>query len=357
MCAISCYYKYQSLVSPELLIIFTGKGELLYTQSILMTETGSRMSSHTMNASKTIEAQVQNKTDRDEYLASILNYVSIPVVILGLLCNGAVFHILCCNIKKTHYTVYVLNLAIADFTVLFCNIVFSVLSLMIWGTFAFHEFLYDIFGILWFFGYNSSFFILTAISVERYLGVFYPIWYHSKRPEHLSTILCTLLWVTSCVVTLVEFLTCWSEFYFDEEQCYTIYSAASIFLVTISLIFTPVMVLCSLMVFVKVQRNPHPSSSARLYLTLVITIVIFLIFALPGRFVRLVGYWQPETKLIWDVIQVSFFLNVVNSALNPFIYFFVGRQKNLRSQEPLSVVFQRSWTYMAQDPTNYTGEA
>ncbi|XP_077199303.1 proto-oncogene Mas-like [Paroedura picta] len=307
-----------------------------------MTEASSRMSCHTVNTSRTIEAQVQNKTDRDEYIATILNFVSFPIAILGVLGNGAVFHILCCNVKRTNYTVYVLNLAIADFTALLCNIAFSISSLMIWGTFAFNVFLYDVFDFLTFFGFNSSFFILTAISVERYLGVFYPFWYHSNRPKYLSAVLCTLLWIASFLVTVVEYFTCWSIF-LEKEKCYTNYSAASIFLVTISVIFPPVMVLCSLTVFVKVHRTSQLSSSTHLYLTIVITIVIFLIFALPSRFAYLVGYWHPETKFIWDVIEFSFFLNLVNSMLNPFVYFFVGRKKKLRSQEPLSVVFQRSW--------------
>lgn len=330
---------------------------MLYTQGVLLTETSSRISSLTMNVSRTTEAQVQNKTDRDEDFATILNYISIPVLVLGLLGNGTVFYILCCSVKRTNYTVYILNLAIADFTILFCYIASSVLSLMIWRTFAFDEFLYNVFDILWFFGYNSSSFFLTAISVERYLGAFYPFWYHSNRPEHLSAILCTLLWVISCLVTVVEYFTCWSKFCFYKEQCYTTYRAASIFLVTISLFFTPVMVLCSLSVFVKVQRNSQSSTSAHMYLTIVVTIVIFIIFASPGRFACLVGYWYPETKLIWDVIEVSSFLNIVNSMLNPFVYFFVGRQKKLRSQEPLTVVFQRSWNSVTQDHTNDTGEA
>ncbi|XP_054843110.1 proto-oncogene Mas-like isoform X2 [Eublepharis macularius] len=305
------------------------------------------MSCYTLNASRTIENQGQNGTDRDEYIATILNYVSFPFVILGLLGNGAIFQILCCRIKKTKYTVYVLNLAIADFTVLFCYITFSVLSLIIWRRFAFEEFLYVVLDLLWFFGYNSSFFLLTAISVERCLGIFCPLWYRFNRPEHLSAILCTLLWVVSCLVTVVEYFTCWSVFYFSNECCYRKYSAASIFLVTISLIFTPIMILCSLIVFIKVQRSSQPSSSARFYITIVVTVLIFLIFALPGRFACLIGYWHPELKLIWNVIQVSFFFNMINSTLNPFVYFFVGRQKRLRFQEPLSLVFQRSWKDMA----------
>ncbi|XP_048343739.1 proto-oncogene Mas-like [Sphaerodactylus townsendi] len=310
------------------------------------------MSSNTGNTSRTIVAQIQNGTDRDEYIPTILTYVSIPVVILGLIGNGAVFQILCCRVKRTNYTVYVLNLAIADFIVLFCNISFSAFSLIIWKTFDFERFLFVVLDILWFFGYNYSFFLLTAISVERCLGVFYPFWYHSNRPEHLSAILCTVLWVISCLVTVVEYFTCWSEFERYQNQCYTKYIAASIFLVTIFLIFTPVMVLCSLIMFVKVQRRSQPSS-ARLYLTIAVTIVIFLIFALPGRFAYLVGYWHPEVKLIWNVVQVSFFLNIVNSTLNPFVYFFVGRQKKPRFHEPLSVVFQRSWN----DHMNTTEEA
>ncbi|XP_009693313.1 PREDICTED: mas-related G-protein coupled receptor member D-like [Cariama cristata] len=79
----------------------------------------------------------------------------------GLLGNVVVMRFLGFHMKKSPFTVYVLNLAITDF-----------------------------FLILFFF----SIYLLTAISVERCLSILFPIWYRCHCPNHLSGIVCGVLW-------------------------------------------------------------------------------------------------------------------------------------------------------------------
>ncbi|XP_061482352.1 proto-oncogene Mas-like [Rhineura floridana] len=291
------------------------------------------------------ETQIWNGTAREDYVITIVTYAFTPVIIVGLIGNGAIFPFLCCRLKRTKYTVYVLNLAISDFTILFSYLINIVFSLIIWRKLDFEGYLYIVSDFLSFFGYNTSFFLLTTISVERCLGAFCPFWYHNNRPKHLSGILCALLWILSCVVTGVEFFTCWSEYVSSEEPCYRKYIAENLFLIIIFLIFTPIMVLCSLSLFIKIWGIPWPKSPARLCLTIVITVALFLILALPFRISSLIGYWHPEMKLNWTLMDVSCLLAVINSSVNPFVYFFVGRQtqKRLRSREALSAVLHRSW--------------
>ncbi|XP_033001319.1 proto-oncogene Mas-like [Lacerta agilis] len=300
--------------------------------STLITETRS-FSNHTDN-------ETQSGTARDEVIITIVTFISTPVLILGLISNGAIFRFLCCcGIKRNTYTVYILNLAIADFTVLISYTIYIVFSMIIWGELTFENYLYPVIDILALFGYNTSFFLLTVISIERCLGAFYPFWYHSNRPEHLSAILCALLWLFSCVVTGVEYFTCWQAYFSSEEPCYRKHAIANLFLLTIFVIFIPIIVLCSLSLLVKVWRR----SSARLSLTIVITVVLFLIFALPLRISAFVVYWHPEKELNGAFFNISCILNVINGSINPFVYFLVGRRKQQRSQETFSAVFHRSW--------------
>nr|XP_060609654.1 proto-oncogene Mas-like [Anolis sagrei ordinatus] len=313
-----------------------------------MTETNS-LPTRILNVTKMNETQKWNETNRDFNFVTISSYAIAPITILGLIGNGTIFWFLCCRIKRTKYTVYVLNLAIADFTVLFSYNIFWVFSFILWDKFSFNDFFWSVLDILSIFGCSTSFFILTAISVERCLGAFNPICYHFNRPKHLSTILCALLWVLSCVVTGMEYFTCWSYVDKTDNPAYKNFPATTIFLTMVFLLFSPVMVLCSVSMFIKIRRNSRPSSQARLYLIIVITVVLFLFFALPHKFMCLFVYWYPATEVEWIVFHCSSCLHLINSSADPFVYFLVGRRRR-RPRETLYKVLYRSCKDQEEGP-------
>uniref|UniRef100_A0A8C5SA81 MAS1 proto-oncogene, G protein-coupled receptor n=1 Tax=Laticauda laticaudata TaxID=8630 RepID=A0A8C5SA81_LATLA len=263
----------------------------------------------------------------------ILLYITLPFFVFGLFNNGAVFWFLCCRIKNTKYTVYVLNLAIADFSVLFCHITIFFISLIVCEDALFDLNFYLAFDILTFFGFNTSFFLLTAISVERYVGTFFPLCYRFKRPKHLSTILCTALWGLSCIMVGMDYI-CWQKYISLGD----IYPENTV-IVTVLMLFLPVMVFCSFSLFIKISKKKSP---ARFYRTILITVILFLIFAMPHKILSLIEYMKPTLPINQTIIRSFSLLNVINSSLNPFVYFFVGRQKRWHSKEPLQVVIYRS---------------
>ncbi|XP_034284420.1 mas-related G-protein coupled receptor member H-like [Pantherophis guttatus] len=294
----------------------------------LITETTS-----TAHAAKGNETQY---LFQEEKTLLILLYITLPFFFLGLFSNGAVIWFLCCRIKKTKYTVYVLNLAVADFSLLFCHIVYVLISLVAWDDSVWMSHFLLAFDILNYLGYNTSFFLLTAISVERYMGAFFPFCYRFKRPKHLSTILCAVLWALSCIMMGIDYL-CWQEYMYYIG----IYPANTI-VTTVLMLFLPVMVFCSCSLFIKISRYPKSKSPARFYRTVFITVILFLIFAVPHKILCLMEYTQPMVDIKWTIIRSFSLLNLINSSLNPFVYFFVGRQKQQHSKEPLHVVIYRS---------------
>ncbi|XP_025027229.1 proto-oncogene Mas-like, partial [Python bivittatus] len=300
----------------------------------------------TAHAAKINETQMLHDSSREEENLKILSCIALPVLVLGLFSNGAIFWFLCCKIKKTKYTVYVLNLAIADFTVLFCYISYFVIHLVIWDSPGLDPYFYWVFQCLTFFGFNTSFFLLTAISVERYVGTFFPLCYRFNRPKHLSTILCTLLWVLSCIMVGIDYI-CWQEY----TSSGTIHPT-NIFITIIFMLFLPTMVFCSFSLFVKISRHSQSKTPARFYRTIVITVILFLIFAVPHKILCLMEYMQPAMELNWTIIHSFFLLNLINSSLNPFVYFFVGRQKEQRSKDSLHAVIYRSCNDETLDHTS-----
>ncbi|KAJ7342166.1 hypothetical protein JRQ81_009322 [Phrynocephalus forsythii] len=319
---------------------FRNRRTVIHPGGALVTEPSS-MPSQTVDAATTNMTQVEYPITRNAFVLLLGSCIIEPITILGLLGNGSIFWFLCCRIKRTKYTVYVLNLSVADFIVLICHNYFFITQFVVLERETVNDYLYDVLDILGIFGYNSSFFLLTAISVERCLGACYPLWYHFNRPKHLSTILCAIFWVVSCAATAVEYLTTWTTQFLEEVPC-RMHTAACMFLITIWLIFIPVMVFCSVSLFIKLRRNSRPMSSARLYISIVITVVLFLILTVPVRVLYLIVYWHPVTQLEWTLLHFSFFLHTLNSCLNPFVYFLVGRQKHKRSHRSLYAVIYRS---------------
>ncbi|XP_042333787.1 uncharacterized protein LOC121936044 [Sceloporus undulatus] len=151
------------------------------------------------------------KTDMETgyKLQKTIMIVSIPICTLGLLGNGIVLWLLCFRIKKTNFTVYFLNMAVADLMVLFYYIVVFILFLNAVPVSLFYLHIVELTHA---FGFNASTYILTAISAERYFMVFYPEWYKLHRPKYLSEIMCALLWSLSCLMSVVLYLACYLQF-------------------------------------------------------------------------------------------------------------------------------------------------
>ncbi|NXE15580.1 MRGRD protein, partial [Lophotis ruficrista] len=104
----------------------------------------------------------------------IISGVCIGICLCGLVGNGTVVWFLGFHMKKSPFTVYVLNLAIADFCLLLFLLVIhtlhiiSILSGFIFFTYYLtKEILMDLF-LFWYF---ASMYLLTAMSMERCLSV------------------------------------------------------------------------------------------------------------------------------------------------------------------------------------------
>ncbi|XP_010568195.1 PREDICTED: mas-related G-protein coupled receptor member D-like [Haliaeetus leucocephalus] len=104
------------------------------------------------------------------------------VWLCGLLGNVVVVQFLGFHMKKSPFTVYILNLAIADF------------SLILFFVYHLH--------------YMVSTYLLTAISEERCLSVLFPTWYRCHHHNHLSGIVCGVLWALPGIFICLTSICC-----------------------------------------------------------------------------------------------------------------------------------------------------
>ncbi|NWR59906.1 MRGRH protein, partial [Bucorvus abyssinicus] len=122
----------------------------------------------------------EEKTDYDcsgeSHGLVVFSGVSLGIALCGLVGNGRVMWFLVFNVKRNPFTVYILNLAVADFSLL---LLFSLILLVVLSLVAFcspnfllfsEDFAFVVVFLCHFFDL-SSLALLTTISVERCTSV------------------------------------------------------------------------------------------------------------------------------------------------------------------------------------------
>ncbi|XP_069483809.1 proto-oncogene Mas-like [Ambystoma mexicanum] len=278
-----------------------------------------------------------NSTEDDNFLGSlseqweVFYWTNAIISLLGCMENGVVIWLLGFRIKRNPFSIYILNLAVADFSFLLCSFCLSIFNL------AEDEFytpstyqVMELTQILSAFGYNTGLYLLTAISVERCLAVLVPIWYKCCRSKHQSPIVCGLIWVLSFLVTPMETIT--------DTLCPAVYLASNIVHCSV---FIPLMVLSSSFLVVKLRKTTLRCPSSQLYLVIISSVVLFLFCAMPCRilYVFMTIYY---TDLLYMLYPIAILLSSLNSSINPLIYLFVGSRKETRFRDSIKVVLTRA---------------
>ncbi|XP_010280250.1 PREDICTED: mas-related G-protein coupled receptor member H-like, partial [Phaethon lepturus] len=256
--------------------------------------------------------------------------VTLLICLCGLLGNGAVLWLLGFRIRRNPITVYILNLAVADFTFLLfmaasallyvvenvsCS---AVVSLMYLRSLL----------LLSLFSYNMGLYLLTAISIERCVSI---VSSRIRCPPCLSAVVCALLWVLSIAVIAAVSSLCLLH---EHEHCRV--ALISMYVLNF-LIFAPPMVISSTILFIKVQCGSQQHQPRRLYIVIFLTVLFFLLFALP------LSIWNFLQQFSYSLVssQVVLLLACINSSINPFIYFLVGSCQRHCSVVSLQVAFRR----------------
>ncbi|XP_049676940.1 mas-related G-protein coupled receptor member H-like [Accipiter gentilis] len=262
-----------------------------------------------------------------------VDMVTLLICLCGLVGNGAVLWFLGFRIRRNPITVYILNLAVADFTFLLFMATSSLLYMMenvFCSAVVSLMYLRSLF-LLSLFSYNMGLYLLTAISIERCVSILCPLWYRCRRPQRLSTVACALLWALSIAVIAAVTSLCLLH---EHEHCRM--ALISMYVLNF-LIFAPPMVVCSTILFIKVQCGSQQRQPRRLYIVIFLTVLFFLLFALP------LSIWNFLQQFSYTLVlsQVVFLLACINSSIKPFIYFLGGTCRRHCSLVSLQVAFRK----------------
>ncbi|XP_004417865.1 PREDICTED: LOW QUALITY PROTEIN: MAS-related GPR, member D [Odobenus rosmarus divergens] len=275
--------------------------------------------------------QVDTLDTTPEVLSSLATFICV----CGMMGNGLVVWLLSCRGPRTPFCMYVLHLAVADFLFLLCTPVTLYLETPVLA--------YEVITRVKFFAYTASLSLLMAISMQRCLSVLFPVWYKCHQPQYLSAVVCALLWALSLLMNVMASLFCSESWYGMQKQCFTVDSAFSFLIMGI---FTPVMTLSSVMLFVRVCKSSRQWRwrATQLYVVILASVLVFLICALPLSISWFFLYWldvpQEQKTLFYHV--AGRIESALSSSANPVIYFMVGSQGRRGLWEPLGAVLHRA---------------
>ncbi|XP_051822888.1 mas-related G-protein coupled receptor member A-like [Antechinus flavipes] len=256
-----------------------------------------------------------------------MDVFSLLVTSLGLLGNGTVLWLLGFRIRRTPYSVYILNLAGADALFLCCSFLISLRRLAT----CFYYIMYMVVLYLQCMSYTAGLSLLAAISTERCLSALFPLWYRCRRPKHTSAAVCAGLWAQAGVIEVTEFVT--RNYLAPRRFCnfLTIYFVCFVLL-------TCILCVSSLTLLLRVQCSSRRRRPPRLYLLVLLTVLVFLLCGLPWGIEGFIND-RFRIELMPDILPHS--LACVNSSVNPFIYFFLGKQGH-KGRESLRLILQRA---------------
>ncbi|XP_008627654.1 PREDICTED: mas-related G-protein coupled receptor member H [Corvus brachyrhynchos] len=242
-----------------------------------------------------------------------IDSVTLLICLCGVVGNGAVL----CLLHRNATTFYIINLAFANFTFLHFTVPSTLLYLLEdVSCFTFTPLMFQrVLFLLSLFSYNMGLYLLTAISLERCTSILCSLWYRCHCPQGLAWVVCALLWALSVTFIVTVTYLCLSH---EPEHCQV--SLISMYALNFFL-FAPAMVISSTILFIKVKCGPQQQQPKRLDIVILLTVLFFLLFALPlsiWNFLQQLGYAAVSS-------QVVFLLACIHSTINPFIYFLVGR--------------------------------
>ncbi|XP_052616200.1 LOW QUALITY PROTEIN: mas-related G-protein coupled receptor member B4-like [Peromyscus californicus insignis] len=285
-------------------------------------------------------------------MKKILSILTVIIAVFGLAGNAIVLWLLGFHMHRNAFSVYVLNLAGADFLFLCFQTVYSLERILISFHNSYLDIHFSLFNVL-IFTYLAGMCMIAAISADRCLSILWPIWYHCQRPRYMSSVLCALLWAFSLLLSLLLGDGCGLLFsYYDHSLCRTYNFITATFVIVLS------MVLCgsSLALLVRIFCGSQRIPVTRLYMTIALTVLVFLLFGLPFGIYWFLLDWIVELYRVFpcNVYAIITFLSCVNSCANPIIYFLVGSIRHRRFQrQTLKILLQRA---MQDTPEEEGGE-
>ncbi|XP_073511443.1 chemerin-like receptor 1 [Phyllobates terribilis] len=300
-----------------------------------------------INGSNNIQ-DVNSNSSRYTDLQIFRLVVHVMVYILGTTGNGVVIWFCIFRMKRTVNVVWILNLAIADFTfTFFLPIRISYLTLN--NHWLFGNLLCKSYWFLYYLNLSVSVLQLMVISADRYICVYFPVWCKNHQRPKLAVIIAIIIWI-------ITILSNFAYFFFrnifknqDKISCHISFEKNDKWKAIISsifLFFVPftVIVLCYTAIAVRIRRRGIVRSSRLFKIFVAIIILFFFCFFPYNLFLLLQRYGPPKfSEINHTRKQIAMCLMIANSCINPILYVLIGRNSKEKFCSSIYSVFDKTF--------------
>ncbi|XP_032078209.1 mas-related G-protein coupled receptor member H-like [Thamnophis elegans] len=266
----------------------------------------------------------QGSISEPDYLRKAIYSLIIFICFPGIVGNGIVIRLLYFQIKRHPFAHYILNLAVADTGTLLFVFISAIRYLNT------EDSCIEIIEVL-LCTYCTGQFLLTIISIDRCLAVFFPIWHRCHQPPHLSTVLCVFSWIVSILFCTIHY----TLIRVTDLPKYLQYFFILIFIS----VCIPVIVISSLALFIKGYLKSQMKKRGKLLKAVLLALFFFLIFSIPPSAIYLNDIISQKKK--FNFIPYGYLCACLNSSVNPLIYFLLGRRKERHLKYNLKISLQR----------------
>uniref|UniRef100_A0A8C5LVN9 G-protein coupled receptors family 1 profile domain-containing protein n=1 Tax=Leptobrachium leishanense TaxID=445787 RepID=A0A8C5LVN9_9ANUR len=279
----------------------------------------------------------------DELLSCLLPPLLSVIFVLGLVFNGIALWAFCYHIKTwTSSTVYLVNLAVADFLLLIC-LPFRTVYYAMKKEWMFEDIPCRLVLFMLAMNRAGSIFFLTLVALDRYFRVVYPHHRVNAMSVKRATFIACAVWVSTIALTLVILINGQpggDGSHYSPKHCesFTVCPAAfNIYhdLQFILQFFLPlaVIVYCTSRIVWRLrQRNlDRHSKIKRAVQCIILVAIVFFVCFLPSVFtrievLRLFASHRGERCSTYKTVDTAFYITItftyMNSMCNPLVYYF-----------------------------------
>ncbi|XP_059799800.1 C3a anaphylatoxin chemotactic receptor-like [Hypanus sabinus] len=249
------------------------------------------------------------------------------ICLLGMCGNGLVIWIVVLEERKTVSMIWLLNLSVADF-IFTALLPFTITHQALGNHWPFGHFLCKFLPFTNQLTMFASVFTLTAIALDRFISIIFPIWSQNHRTVRLAVAVSSVVWILAVAPSVPFFLIRKDEeegggaicFYNEDE-----YNLSHLILARFALAFLlPFITIafCYAVITRKVRRRFKRSSDRSCRVTGMV-ICAFFICWLPFHVLYLVH--STTGQYFATALPLATCLAYANSCINPVLYTFAGR--------------------------------
>ncbi|XP_073425961.1 chemerin-like receptor 1 [Dendrobates tinctorius] len=273
--------------------------------------------------------------------------VHVMVYILGTTGNGLVIWFCIFRMKKMVNVVWILNLAITDFTFTFF-LPLKITYLAQSKEWLFGNFMCKSYWFVYYLNLSVSVLQLMVISVDRYIFVYFPVWCKNHRRSRSAVIIAILVLFIAIAFNVQYFLIRNVEEDQNKVTCSNSLQNNYVWKAIVNpifLFFLPFtsIVLCYVAIAVRIKRRGIVKSSRPFKIFLAIIILFFLCF-FPYNLFLILQHYGPQkfSNVNQSRKQIAKSLMIANSCINPIIYVLSGQNFKEKIFVSLYSVFKKA---------------